>query len=378
MKNKVLIIGADHYNTLGLIESFAEKGLLPYVIIITLDNWAYVLKSKYITKSWICHSDQDVITCMLDNFSNELDKVVVIASCDHAASIIDDNYEKLIKYFILPITDTPGNFRTIINKENMSSLARKVGINVPKTWVISNKSVPNDVNFPCITKAISSVEGSKKNIKVFYIKSDLMMFLNDDNHCSIIQVEEFIDKEYEFQLLGCSLNHGKEIIIPGRTHMFKDKFGLAYFLRFDIIEEEYEELVIKAKELIGLTGYQGLFSIEMLRGKDGKTYFTEMNLRNDGTAYCATSSGINLPYIYYLNCIGKNCQQEINNSSVRTTYMITAYHYFIAVLTGRYSIKEWFLDVRKATCHKIYFRNDRKPVLWFILKKCEHLIKRIL
>ena len=103
-----------------------------------------------------------------------------------------------------------------------------------------------------------------------------------------------------------------------------------------------------------------------------------MNLRNDGTAYCATSSGINLPYIYYLHCIGNNSQQEINNSSVMTTYMITAYHYFIAVLTGRYSIKEWFFDVRKATCHKIYFGNVRKPVFWFILKKCEHLIKRIL
>ena len=27
MKNKVLIIGGDHHNTLGVVESFAEKGI---------------------------------------------------------------------------------------------------------------------------------------------------------------------------------------------------------------------------------------------------------------------------------------------------------------------------------------------------------------
>ena len=48
----------------------------------------------------------------------------------------------------------------------MSDLAREVGLDVPRTWMVSDREVPADIEFPCITKAISSVEGSKKNIEI--------------------------------------------------------------------------------------------------------------------------------------------------------------------------------------------------------------------
>ena len=34
MKNKVLVIGADHHNTLGIVESLGQKGLNSYVLIV--------------------------------------------------------------------------------------------------------------------------------------------------------------------------------------------------------------------------------------------------------------------------------------------------------------------------------------------------------
>ena len=48
MKNKVLIIGGDHHNTLGVVESFAEKGIKPYVLIYEKNTHSFVLRSKHI------------------------------------------------------------------------------------------------------------------------------------------------------------------------------------------------------------------------------------------------------------------------------------------------------------------------------------------
>ena len=48
MKNKVLIIGGDHHNTLGVVESFAEKGIKPYVLIYENNSHSFVLHSKHI------------------------------------------------------------------------------------------------------------------------------------------------------------------------------------------------------------------------------------------------------------------------------------------------------------------------------------------
>ena len=35
-----------------------------------------------------------------------------------------------------------------------------------------------------------------------------------------------------------------------------------------------------------------------VRDNEGNDYFLEINMRNDGNAYCVTSAGVNLPYIW--------------------------------------------------------------------------------
>ena len=47
MNNKVLIIGADHHNTLGLVESLGQRGIKSYVLIVAEVKKSFVLKSKY-------------------------------------------------------------------------------------------------------------------------------------------------------------------------------------------------------------------------------------------------------------------------------------------------------------------------------------------
>ena len=174
---------------------------------------------------------------------------------------------------------------------------------------------------------------------------------------------KFISKEYEFQFLGCSLNSGEHVIISGRTHIDRPNgIDNTFFLKFDKVESEYNDVLSKAKEFIRRTSYSGTFSIEFLKDKNnGEYYFTETNFRNDGNAICQTSAGMNVPYIYYLYYSGGDWEIELSNSEVHTTYLMPEIYYFKCLLKREFSFSEWWKNYKKTTCFISYFKGDTKP-----------------
>lgn len=363
MKNKVLVIGADHHNTLGIVESLGQKGLNSYVLIVGENINSFVLKSRYVIEGWVCSSPEQVVDEMLKHFSDTKNKAIVYSSYDNVSSVLDSSVQRLSPFFILPVTNMPGSLECKMRKEYMSDLAREVGLDVPRTWIVSDREVPADIEFPCITKAISSVEGSKKNIKICKRREELEEFLTNSEHCPIIQIQKFIIKDFEFQFLGCSMDNGKHIIISGRTHIDRPNgIDNTFFLKFDQVEPEFLDTLSKAKEFIKRVGYSGTFSIEFLKEKStGKNYFTETNFRNDGNAICQTSAGMNIPYIYYLYYSGGDWQKELSVSTVSTTYLMPEIYYFKCMLKREFSLKEWWRNYRRTTCFITYFKEDQKP-----------------
>lgn len=378
IKNKIVVIGGDHHNTLGIIESFGEKGIKPYAIIITSRKHSYVCRSKYVAEGWCCREDKEVVEYLLRNFTDKTDKAVAFTTSDHAACILDENYTSLCEVLHIPTTMPHGNLAEWMSKEKMSALAKEVGLNVPETWLVTNNALPSGIEYPVITKAISSVAGTKANIKICQNESELSNFLQNQKHCPEIQVQRFIDKAFEFQLLGCSISHGEDIIIPGRTHIDRPN-GLdnTFFLSFDKCENQLSSLIEKTKEFIRRTGYSGLFSVEFLRDKNGNDFFTEMNFRNDGNAICVTAAGTNIPYIYYLATIGQDYKTEIKNSEVKKIYLMPEFYYFQRLLAGEISIKEWIRNARKTNCYTTYFKNDKKPFVYFLAQKIQRIFEKI-
>lgn len=376
---EVIIVGVDHHNTLGVIESLGIKGVRSDVVIYSSKSWSYVLKSKYVQSGHICKSEENIIACLLDNYKTENGKKIIIATSDDVAVILDKNHQVLEDYFFLPNTVPSGSLSSKMSKEYMTSLAKRVGLDVPRTWVVEDGTIPRDIEYPCITKAISSVEGSKDNIKVCKSESDLKHFLSNKTHCKTIQIQKYIEKEFEFQFLGCSLDRGNTIIIPGRTHIDRPNgMDNTFFLSFNTYEPELEETVSKVKSFIKETGYSGPFSFEFLRDKNnGKSYFTEMNYRNDGNAVCVTKAGMNIPYIMYLYYSGKDYMEEINHSSIHQVYLLPEFYYFKRMLAGEFGFKEWLSNVKKADVCTTYFKDDKKPFAWFVLQIFDHILDRL-
>lgn len=375
MNNKILVIGGDHYNTLGIVESLGQKGLHSYVILHgnVRKKMNYVLKSKYVTKGWVCKTDEEVLEVMRLNFYESNEKTIVFPSADADACLVDAHYEELGVHFILP--GAKGMIRQLISKQEMAKIAKIVGVNIPETWTIDEKRIiPKDLVYPCITKAISSVDGHKDNIHICHDEAELRSFIATRPQNLTLLVQRFIKKDFEFQLMGCSMAETGEVIIPGRSYLDRPNgIDNAYFLQYYSCDETFNETLKRAIDFIHYTGFSGLFSMEYLRDKDGKDYFMEMNFRNDGNSIAVTDAGTNLPYIWYLYYSGGDWEKELKESTIKETYWQPEPYYFRNIFTGEISVKEWWKNLRRTNSFSIYFKEDKRPLRWFVLREFTHV-----
>lgn len=363
-----LVIGGNHQNTLGVIEALGRKGINSYAIINDVRTSSFVLKSKYVKKGWICNEDSDVINCIVQNFDDNKGNIVVTACCDNMASLLNDHYEQFSSFLLLPGISEQGSLTKWMDKEKMNEVARSLGLCVPRSWIVTSKLIPEDIVFPCVTKSLSSIKNGKSEFTLCHNKEELITFLERQAHSTSIQVQEYIDKEFEFQYLGCSIDNGKTIIIPGRTHIGETThFNNITFLKYQkerIISDS--TTLSKAEAFVRKTYYSGLFSVEFMHGKDGIDYFLEMNFRNDGNGIAVTASGTNLPYIWYLSCCGKCVENELAKSKVNDTYMMPEDSYFLSMLEENISFNEWRKHLNKTTCFLTYYKGNTKP-FWSLM-----------
>lgn len=372
MNNKVLVIGGNHYNPLGVIEALGQKGVMSDVIIMGACERSYILKSKYVDRGWICKSDEDVVSTIVDKFNDKQNKTVAIACNDYTACLLNDYYDALKEILILPGIEQQGVLKEWLNKGKMTEVAEELGMPIPPTWTSINHIIPANIEYPCITKPITSLKFGKSDFSICNNEDDLRAFLAKMAHSNVIQLQKHIDYEYEFQFMGCSLNGGEEVIIPGDTYIEKvTGFTNGTFMKYHKHKAEDASLMNKCKEFVQRTGYSGLFSIEFMHGKDGKDYFLEMNFRNDGNCAIVTASGTNLPYIWYLFCSKGDYRSELDRSYVTETYSLPEDVYFINMLLGKVTFRQWRRDMKKVKSYFTYFKGDSKPfwtLMWYTKK----------
>lgn len=375
---EALVIGGDHQNTLGVVEALGQKGVHVHLIIIATTNKCFVAKSRYVIKKTSLSKSQEIIDYINSEYENCSDIIPVIACSDDAASLLSVNSSQLPKCLAIPDTSIGGNILEWSDKEKMTQTAIQVGMSVPKSWLVRDTKIPPDITFPCVTKPYTSVNHGKSGFAKCESSSELNSYFKALESNEPVQVQQYIDKDFEFQLLGCSINGGETVIIPGRTHINTTTgFNNLVFLKYDVYEDIYDNVVKLAKKFVATTGYSGLFSIEFMHGKDGKDYFLEMNFRNDGNGICVTHSGTNLPYIWYLACKKENYTIEINSSTVSTTYMMPEISFFLSMLSGEVSFKEWRNDWKLTNCYLTYFKEDKSPFYMMLRKNMKGIISCI-
>lgn len=96
-QNKVIVIGGNHYNTLGLIRSVGEKGLPVFLFLEHQESLANcnLRFSKYITKIYHLKDETDILKILKRDFDDEENKPVILCASDASVCLLDENYDEL-------------------------------------------------------------------------------------------------------------------------------------------------------------------------------------------------------------------------------------------------------------------------------------------
>lgn len=373
INNKVIVIGGNHHNTLGLIRSIGEGGRKVDLILEPCSlAFCFTMYSKYIDKLHVLSSLDNLIDLLLKEYGKEQTKPVLLFGSDFSVSLVDGHYDELKDKFYFFNAGKQNRINHYLDKENMLALAEECGFDTIKTWHVNDKKqIPLEISFPCITKPQNSLTATKEDIQVYWSRKELENGLREGTD---YLVQEYIEKEYELNINMLALNHGNTVIFPATIRKIRDSIRRqsAYMILDDIKKyENFPDTIIRrfVKEL----AYEGICSVELIY-KNGKYYFLEINMRNDGCGYLYTASGCNYPMAWVDYCAGN----VIKPVSCKIPYTIMQEADFSNVLDGTVDLMTWLKQFLKCDSFFILNKRDPKPFLFTIYVHFRQLFKKII
>lgn len=359
-KEKIIIVGNDHANSIGLIHCLGAMGL--YVIVVMWGRKTGLVKSsKYVRE---LNTAADAKACMqliAEKYGQLKETIVLFAGCDDAAVAMEECRGLLPKNIVFQQTRGIYSLKDLDNKNLQVSIAAKSGFNVPKSWEIESKDIiPSDVVFPCIVKALVAREGSKADLLVCdneeSLKTNIELVLSRNHK---VQLQQYINKDFDYDMMGCRFQNGEIVTVClKKLGIYPPKVGLATVSETIITPVE---ILYAAKKYLEEINYYGIFDFEFMHSTDDdKNYFIECNLRNSGSNEFAFKAGINIPYAHYLDMIGEDYKRALGDYHQGQHY-IREMQYFKALLKHTIPLKEVIKDLRKSDGCLTYDKRDRLP-----------------
>lgn len=354
---KAIVIGSKSVNAVGLIRSLGERQF-----DVTFMSTYSKIESKY-TKGYLkLPDDRKKWLALLQKYGQKSkEKVAMFPTDDDTAFWIDENYEALQQYFIVP--HAKGKMRTLADKSVMNEIAKEAELNVPDFIKLSLDKSERKNQYPIILKPYAGYAGSKGDISICH---------NDNEYINAIHVlkkqgykevllQQLLDdpKQEEIGLMGMALKNG-QVVIPGIIHKIRSYpsgKGSTSYARFSSDMSEINEE--KIKQFVLTTGYVGIFDIEMIKAY-GKYWFIEINYRNGQYGYTPTAAGYNLPanWVYVM----KNGKVEKCNN-LQEIYYINERDDYRHVKEGTINRKEWLKEFHAASAYGMYCPGDQIPFI---------------
>ena len=371
---KAIILGNDHTNTVGLVQSLGKVGYTCTVLLFG-NKTGFVACSKFVNKIITGKNPQECIEKLLLEPFEDKEKIPILAGSDNCALHLEKNANRLQEHFLFEHTTKEYSIEDILDKKNQVTLATEAGFNVPLSVEIPTgstlpiKNLPFDP--PYIFKPLVSFEGCKGDITICRTLEVLNEKLEKTLKHTRVLVQQYIERDYEISILGCGLRNG-EVLIPAvekKLTLYPKYVGLECLANMQPLTDN--NIKNNICNLIKRIGYIGLFSIEMMHCKtDDKFYFTEINPRNDGAESFVTQYGANLPLNHIEDLLG------IPITPITQTnpgYYIWDFHQFQSLLHMDINPIQFIKDWKKSKGLLMYMKGDPKPFYkqytnWFLEK----------
>lgn len=398
--NKIIIIGADHHNTLTAIRAFGRENCDVVVVVHGHDlvrKKIQVFSSKYVVKSqtYVIEDDAEALVDILGKYSNPVQKAVLFPCSDFAEMVIDSNYQALQDGCVIPgFVGVPGKACEMMDKWNQYRFAEEHGIPMAPTFLISieNAVIPTELTYPCIVKPRISALGSKMDIAVCEDRQELEAALEAyrQNEYADCIVQQFVKKEYEANALGFVLTtedlrcHVGAIAVKIREQL-ESASSFAVFVAdansSDLMQGCASEQLLGVNKLIleslKKDGYSGQYDIDYLVCNE-TIYLNEINFRHSGNGYALVNEKINAPYSWA-------CGMLTLPSFEKPKKCVNVGSYFMAELYDKMYIKrreltllQWVKDIKKTSSFAIYDTHDLGATVSYYFDSAISLTKRVI
>ena len=362
-----IVFGYEHYNPLGIVRSLGENGIRPIGIIIRHSR-KITSKSKYFSKIYFVNNIDEGYEILISEYGRR-GKGVVYTSDDQIENFLDDHYEELSKSFIFFNASKQGGVAFYQNKYNILKMAEKHDIPFLKTWVVNKGEVPDDIQYPIITKAIiSTLDNWKSDMIICHDEKELKNAYEKIRSDKVL-LQKYIVKKNELCLEGCSANSGRDVLISIASK-YNYQLEDSYSPYMTVSNLKDLNLRAKLQEMIADIGYEGIFEIEFLVDQDDSLYFLEINFRNSTWSYASTIAGMPLPLIWANGMLGNvkvsSCEEEITEPF---NAMVEFDDYRQRVKTGKISKIQWVKELKQSKCRYYIAHSDIKPFISVCLHK---------
>lgn len=307
--HKVIIMGGNHHNGLGLVRSFGIHGLKAYGIIIGEGaGKSFIRKSKYWEKTWAAKDEKEGIEILIREFGRETARPVVIPYSDGIARELDISLYKLEKRFLLPsFGGEQGKIAEFMDKYQQSVFLRQCGLStLPGRIVEKGKPEGETIEFPVILKPVASVEGEKLDIRICRSKEEYGRELEGffEKGYGRVLVQRYLENRTEYVLAGAVTDRLVTFTVVRNIRQWPIHIGCGSFSEFvcDGAVLDYGRGIL---EKLSDAGYRGLIDVEFFSGGDGSFYVNEVNWRSSGRNFVSLYTGVHSALQYYLSVTGK-------------------------------------------------------------------------
>lgn len=305
-KQLVIIIGHSAASNYGLVRALAKHNCRCVVISRKNANERPESVSKYVEN---CHlldvkNEENVLLFLEKTYSTVSPKPIFISTGDKGARFLEEHYERLSRYFLLPKLDrSVATVEKMMNKSFQKELASKSGFNVLKSYTLDvsndNYIVPEDIQYPCFVKGARSINTPKKYSKKCNSKEILANHLKKiaREYPSEVMIEQFANIDKECGIMAFC--NGQDIYIPALTEFTNitrgGKPGVSITGKSFPLDRN-SDLYKTALGFFQSLNMRGLCNIDLFVIGD-KYYFSEINIRYAAYCFSLVEVGINLPAI---------------------------------------------------------------------------------
>lgn len=362
-KELVIVFAIEHYNPLGVIRTLGKRGIRPDYIAVK-GRVRLSSKSKYLNRVHEVDSVEEgykVLHREYGNICKTGNKPIIICSDDKTIGYLDNHYEELKDKFVFFNAGEQGRINDFMDKFRILELAKKHGLNILDSRVVKRGEVPEDLQYPVITKSISPNSGGWKSDVFICENGKELAEAHKKIKSEEVMLQQFVEKKNEYAVEGCSVNKGKTTFLSIYSiynYLIKGYYS-PYRTSGSFSNPEIEKGL---KAMIEEIGFEGIFDAEFLIGPDDKYYFLEINFRNTTWSYASDVLGMPLAYLWVKAMNDEKVLEGAFKSDQKPILcMVEPIDYNLRCRQRGYSRFKWFLELLKCKCKDYWNWHDLKP-----------------